>query len=363
MRLLSLTLESFRSYQKLAIDFPESENISVLLGANATGKTNVLEAIAILALLKSPRKVEDSDLVAWEQSYYRVKGACLTTNGEETSLEVVSQSTPRKERACFLNGVRTPAGRYIGSLPLITFMPDHLLLFTGSPAERRRFVDDLLSQVSPSHRQAQSEYERVLRQRNSLLRQIAEGREKPATLDIWDEKLSTLGAIITVDRLQLFATLGMTLAAELRALGERPKTAHFTYVRRGKETEDQAIQRELREELLHFRERDCQILATTIGPHRDDWTLAIDGRDIATFASRGQQRAALLALLLLEASFLEVRRGEKPILLLDDVFSEFDADHQSAVLRALQQHQVIITAVQLDPLLAKGTRVVACPLA
>ena len=99
MRLLSLTLESFRSYQKLAIDFPESENISVLLGANATGKTNVLEAIAILALLTSPRKVEDSDLIAWERSHYRVKGTCLTANGEEQMLEVVSQVTPRKERA------------------------------------------------------------------------------------------------------------------------------------------------------------------------------------------------------------------------------------------------------------------------
>ena len=361
MRLLSLTLESFRNYPTLELSFGE-ENVSVLLGENATGKTNVLEAIAVLALLKSPRKAEDSDLVRWEQTHYRVKGVIRSGGGEEKALEVVSQTLPRKQRACFINGVRTPLQQYIGALPLITFTPADLSLFSGSPSERRRMIDALLSQVSPTYLQALTEYERVLKQRNALLKAIREELEKPSALDIWDEKLSSLGAIITVERLQLFETLEMTLLREVRALGEKPASAHFTYLRKGSATKDKDIQKEILGELLKNRERDCLILTTSVGPHRDDWTLSFDSHELSSFASRGQQRAALLALLLLQASFLEMRTGEKPLLLLDDVFSEFDEKHRKALLTALTGNQVLITATHLEESLRKKARVMACPM-
>ncbi len=114
--------------------------------------------------------------------------------------------------------------------------------------------------------------------------------------------------------------------------------------------------------LGHYRERDVMTLATTVGPHRDDWVLTMDERDIATFASRGQQRAALLAVLLLQASFLELRKGEKPILLLDDVFSEFDEKHRKAVLKTLSENQVIMTAIEMDRALKEDVKVLVCPL-
>ncbi len=362
MRLLSLTLESFRSFPRLELSLSERENIFVLLGENATGKTNILEAISILALLKSPRKAEESDLISWEQTHYRVTGICRTGNGERKTLEVVSQTAPQKQRACFINNVRTPAGRYVGTLPLITFTPDELSLFSGPPALRRRMLDMLLSQVSPSYLEALTQYERILKQRNALLKAIHDGVETSAALDVWDEKLSTLGAIITVERLQLFETLQMTLLREIRALGEKPESVHFSYLRKGKATKEAEIQKEIQSELRKNRERDCLILATTAGPHRDDWTLSFDHKELSTFASRGQQRAALLALLLLQASFLEMRTGEKPILLLDDVFSEFDAAHREAVLRTLTHNQVIITATNLEKNLREKARVIACPV-
>lgn len=370
MRLLSLTLESFRSYSKLELSFygersrtidPE-ENVTVLLGDNATGKTNLLEAICVLALLHSPRKVEDQDLISWEQTYYRIVGKCERQGGEELTLEVVSQVSPRKQRAYFINGVRTPAMRYIGSLPLVTFTPDQLTLFTGSPALRRHLLDTLLSQVSSSYRTALHEYERAMRQRNSLLKMIQEGLEKSHSLDPWDEKLSLLGALLTIDRLQLFETLQMTILRELTALGEKPQSAEFRYLRRGETKKEAEIREELLENLRHFRERDCQMLATSVGPHRDDWCLQVNGHDIATSGSRGQQRAALLALLLLQASFLEMRTGEKPVLLLDDVFSEFDERHRRSVLSAFTGNQVIVTAVQLEEEFRRHARVMACPL-
>ena len=363
MRLLSLTLESFRNYTKLSLNLESEHNVSVLLGENATGKTNVLESIAILALLKSPRKAEEEDLVTWDQSYYRVTGVCRCDNGEEKKLEVVSQIEPRKQRVSFINGVRTPRQRYIGTLPLITFTPDDLTLFTGSPSARRKLIDGLLCQVSAAYLQALSEYEKAVKQRNTLLKQIKDGRGVPRSLDVWDEKIATLGAMLTVDRLQLFETLQMTILRELGSLGEKNlKTAEFLYLRKSQKEDASEIRDEILEQLRHYRERDCLIIAPTIGPHRDDWTLKIDGREIATFASRGQQRAAILALLLLQASFLELRRGEKPIMLLDDIFSEFDEKHREAVLRTLRKNQVIITSTELDEKLRKKAHVLACPL-
>src|SRR3989344_4076606 len=126
MRLLSLTLEQFRSYETLEITFDESKDISVFMGENATGKTNILESICILSLLKSPRRAEDVDLIQWEKAHYRIRGVLQSDAGATTKLEVVSQVEPRKTRAAFVNGIKTPAMRYIGSLPLVTFMPDDL---------------------------------------------------------------------------------------------------------------------------------------------------------------------------------------------------------------------------------------------
>jgi DNA replication and repair protein RecF len=362
MRLLTLTLESFRNYDDLTIDFEDHENVSVLLGENATGKTNVLEAISVLALLKSARKANDGDLITWEKSHYRIRGKCRSDRGEEMTVEVVSQIEPKKSRASFINDVRIRTAEYIGRLPLITFTPDDLTLFTGAPSVRRRLIDALLCQVSPSYLLALSGYEKALRQRNALLKHIKECKQKPNALDVWDEKIATLGAVITLDRLQLFESLQMTILRELHSLGEKPTEAQFHYLRKSQGTDEKSIRDELVSQLLHYRERDILILATTTGPHRDDWSLSIDNRDIATFASRGQQRAAILALLLLQSSFMELRKGEKPILLLDDVFSEFDAKHRMCVLTTLAEHQVIISAIELDEKLKKNANILSCPL-
>ncbi len=362
MRLLSLSLEQFRSYENLELSLENSGNITVLMGENATGKTNILEAISVLSLLKSSRKAEENDLIQWEKSHYRIRGACRSDLGVMNSLEVVSQVEPKKARAAFINDVRTPANRYIGTLPLVTFTPDDLLLWSGSPSSRRRLIDILLCQVSPMYLQAMAEYERALKQRNTLLKQIREQQQGSSALDPWDEKIALLGTVITVDRLQLFETLQMTILRELRSLGEKPVSAIFQYVRKTGATNEAQLKDEMLRELLQYRERDILTQGTTVGPHRDDWTLLMDGRDIATFASRGQQRAALLALLLLQASFLELRKSEKPILLLDDVFSELDEKHRGAILETLSDHQVIITAVEFDESLRGSAKILTCPL-
>ena len=362
MQLLTLTLENFRSYDTLSLDLENDQKVSVLIGENATGKTNVLEAVHVLALLKSSRKAGDADLIQWEQSHYRVTGFCRTDAGEEMTLEVVSQIEPKKSRRALINDVKKSAQQYIGTLPIITFTPDDLLLWSGSPGNRRRLIDTLLCQVSPTYLQALSEYEKTIKQRNILLKQIREQVQKPHSLDVWDEKIATLGAVITVDRLQLFETLQMTILRELSSLGERPRSANFFYVRKTESDTESTIRNEIIDQLMHYRERDILTLTTTTGPHRDDWTLSIDNHDVASFASRGQQRAALIALLLLQASFLELRKDEKPILLLDDVFSEFDEKHRSALLDTLRDHQVIMSAIEMDAGLRDRVHVMPCPM-
>lgn len=347
MRLQSLHLEQFRSYERLRLECT-AKDVQVLLGRNGAGKTNILESISILSLLRSTLGVEETDLVHWGRDFYRIKAVVRNDAGEEKQLEVVSQQAPRVQKACFLNDVKMPVDKMIGVLPTVLFMPQDLQLFSGAPANRRKFLDRLLSQVSPEYLGGLMQYQKVLKQRNSLLKRIAEGRAAESELDLWDDQLAVLAAPVTTARLELIGTLQLTLPEEIRTLGEdRWQNIQLAYVCKGEATDTAELRLEYRRRFLQNRPRDIILQATTVGPHREDWGIQVDGRDITTFASRGQQRASLLALLLLQVSYLELRCGEKPIILLDDVFSELDENHQRRLLDSLSGYQVFITTTKL----------------
>lgn len=370
MKIRSLSLENFRSYPKLDIEFGSSP-ITILLGPNATGKTNLLEAIAVLASSHSPLGVEDADLLTWGSHHYRIHANTERDGGEEITLEVASQLSPRKARITRRNGVKTALTHYLGTLPIVLFHPSHLDLFTGSPEGRRAFLDHLLCQVSLEYRLALEEYRRVLKQRNTLLKKFSSSErstwnEQRATcerqLAPWDEKVADLGSRIILERSQLVSTLNVSLREELRTFGEHVGQASIHYRHHGESPDPERLQRELLDALKHVHERDVLLQATSIGPHRDDWFLDLDGHDAAVAASRGQQRAAVLALLLLSATYLELTIGEKPVLLLDDIFSELDEAHEAAVLRACDRTQTLITATHLPGNLPSDLEVRRCPL-
>ncbi|MCK5016978.1 MAG: DNA replication and repair protein RecF [Candidatus Peribacteraceae bacterium] len=343
MRINLLELEQFRSYGKFKHNF-SSTDVNVLVGKNGVGKTNILESISILSLLKSCIGADENSMIQWENTYYRIRAEAISDSGEKCVLEVVSQNQPKVQKVCFLNDVKVSIDKIIGVIPSVVFLPQDLQLFTGSPANRRKFFDRLLSQVSPEYLKSLLRYGKILKQRNTLLRQIAEGKAKEEDLDVWDEHLSTGAAMLTAVRLELIGTLQLTLPEELRSLGEVEwKNIQLKYERKGNKTEVAALQMEYRELLKQYRKRDIILQATSVGPHREDWNISVDDRLIDTFASRGQQRTALLALLLLQVSYLELRCGEKPIILLDDVFSELDSHHQERLLNSLQGYQVLIT--------------------
>ncbi|MDD5469524.1 MAG: DNA replication/repair protein RecF [Candidatus Peribacteraceae bacterium] len=349
MRVTRLHLEQFRSYEALELAFSPAEGVHVLIGPNAAGKTNILEALGVLSLTKSCQGVDEEAMVRWGAQHYRVCASVLCDDGTESTLEVASQFAPRRRKACFRNDVQIPIGEMVGTLPAVFFLPQQLTLFTGPPQQRRQFLDQLLCQVSSAYLQKLAQYLRILKQRNSLLKDIARGRAHAANLSLWDAQLAEAGAYITLQRLELIEMLQCTLGRELSSFGEAGESAALAYERRGEERELPAMQAELLRQLEHYRERDVQMQATSVGPHREDWRLDIGGRSLPTFASRGQQRTAVVALLFLQVSYLELRRGEKPVVLLDDVFSELDDVHQEALLRSFDGYQVFVTATHVPP--------------
>ncbi len=348
MRLLSFTLEQFRSYERLSLDV-SSPNVHLFVGPNGTGKTNILEAISVLSLSKSILGVDEEDLQTWGTEYYRVRCERESDSGERMSLEVVSQSAPRKQKACFVNDVRSQVSSLIGQLPTVTFLPQDLQLFTSSPSERRRFFDQLLCQVSHEYFQALWEYQKIIKQRNALLKHIAKKQASPEDLDPWDARAAERGSVITLHRLELIETFGLTLSQEVQALGEDWKETRILFQRTGNARTRKELEQEFLQELRDNRQKDILLQSTTSGPHREDWQLVADGHPLPSFGSRGQQRIAVLALLFLQASYLELRRGEKPIILLDDIFSELDDKHQESILSSFTGHQVLMTGVYVPP--------------
>lgn len=319
-------------------------NLHLLLGPNGAGKTNVLEALSVLSEGESFLGRGEEEMVTWGENYYRIRVETMGDAGEKMTLEAVSERLPRIRRAFFVQDVRVPAKEFCGTLPTMVFLPQNLDLFTGPPASRRRLLDRALRQVSPQYRVALEIYQKTLKQRSALLRHIADNKGKIADLAVWNGVLAKEGAKITMRRLELLGVLQCTLAEELERLGEHWMGPTFQYERTGECRDEEGISCEMLQELERVTERDILLQATSIGPHRDDWGLFVSERTFPSFASRGQQRTAVLALLFLLGSYLELQRGEKPVVLLDDVFSELDMNHQKALLSTFGDHQVLITA-------------------
>ncbi len=353
MRLTSLSLDRFRSYQQLRLDL-SGASLHCFVGENGSGKTNLLEAISVLSLSKSGLGAEDEHLIRWEESFTRVRGEAQTDQDEPLTLEVAAQTAPRRQKAFFRNDVKIGAADLVGQLPTALFLPQDLELFSGPPAERRRFLDQILCQVSPAYFQALTGYLRLLKQRNALLRAINQGEAREADLDPWDDRLAQEGSTVTVARLELLETFGLTLTEEVRGLGERWEDVRILYDRASRARDRSELTAELSLLLRQGRTRDLAVQATGVGPHRDDWTVTAEGRPLTHFASRGQMRTAVLALLFLEASFMELARGERPVVLLDDVFSELDERHQAGVLAAFAGHQVFLTGTHVPAAAESG---------
>jgi DNA replication and repair protein RecF len=363
VHLTSLTLANFRNYTQQEFAFERGPIL--LLGENAQGKTNVLEAVFLLATGRSERTSGDADLIAWDaredqQPVARIAGVAARASGD-VSVEVAVAGRPGAQglvagKRFRLNGVAKRASDVVGAILAVLFTTDDMELVRGAPSGRRRYLDVMLSQADRAYARALSRYNKVVTQRNALLKRIQEGDAKIGELDYWDDELAGDAATLLASRARCMSDVAPAAAdAHTRLSGEREELA-VAYQPRGIEwtadrlasAEDADVAAAVKERLRATRTRDAAAGVTLSGPHRDDLALSLGGEAASSFASRGQQRTAALALRLAEATYLHERSGERPVLLLDDVLSELDEQRRAAVLAALEADQMLITSADAD---------------
>lgn len=335
MKLNWLKLEGFRNYHDLELSLETP--ITALVGLNAQGKTNLLESIAFLALGKSFRASRSLETLHWERPHGRIRGR-IEEEGKEVELEVFMQREPETKKVKKAEKVTTPKN-FLGSLRVVLFTPDDLDLVTGSPSLRRQFLDRLLLQLNGGYVEAFSQYQRILDQRNALLKRIQHGQAQTWELDLWDARLSEEAQRIWERRLAFMESLKQPIAKDYQGISGTEEVLSFNY---------QNHQTRFEEKLTAAREHDLRTGSTSVGPHRDDFILFLDGRPLHESGSRGECRSAVLALKIAELRYMEEISGEKPILLLDDVFSELDALRQEKLGSLLQNYQTILTTTGLE---------------
>jgi len=343
--LAELRLRNFRNYE--AADLTFDQGILLLVGSNAQGKSNLLEAVYTAALGRSPRVTRDAELIRFGQDRAHIRAA---VQGERSQVLEVAFDRATGERRLRVNGVVVDRGQLLGRLMVVMAGPLDDEVVRGAPEYRRRVMDAALSQVSPSYFFALTRYTRVVRQRNRLLRAGADG----TALAPWDEQLVDLGAVLIERRREFVARLSERAAARHARLAGGEERLQISYVCAVGEGEERAA---LARALAARRHDELRRGTSLVGPHRDDLRLAVNGVDLRTYGSRGQHHTAALSLRLAEVDLLREERGEWPVVLLDDVLAHLDAARQALLLREIAGPQVLLTHTERPELAVAPLRV------
>lgn len=357
MRVDRLQLTSFRSYVQLDVTFPDGPQ--VVVGPNAAGKTNLLESLAVLGTSRSHRASNDGELISWGADFARLEASLGADNKVEVILARTGTGGGRKR--VLVNGVARRPSALAAALPVVLFAPEDMLLVVGSPGGRRNSLDALVAQTVPAAGATMSNYGRALTQRNNLLRAIREGSAAPDELHYWDNVVIEDGAQIVDWRRAALAQLATPLSGAHREIAPGEDELRVQYLTNAEPLETETTRDALRRRLIDTREKEMWNGATLIGPHRDDVVFVTGDRELSTFASRGQQRTAILAFKLAQLDLLTAASDKPPLLLLDDVFSELDPDRRAHLVRrigALPQAFVSTTTTDdLDPALVAASTV------
>lgn len=353
MQITELSLTNWRNYSRA--ELAPHPLLNVLLGANGQGKTNLMEAVWYLAKGRNFRGNKDAELIRWQTPYLRLEGAFRLEGSSRLFQESVYVDSARKKRMT-LNGV---AYRRMSQLPArlraVLFTPDDLAVVKGGPAERRRFLDDEVVNLNDACLPLRRGYDKVLSQRNELLREIRAGRARAADLEVWDLQLVRYGSALCRERLAL-----------LRALVPRARRVHarlcgadlgFDVTYQSSlgpvPAEETALQARFFDLLRDNRDEEITRGLSLVGPHRDDLLFYEGGADLRVYGSQGQQRTAVLAMKTAVLDVIESRFEERPLFLLDDVMSELDPSRQQAVMDLVVEKQIQTfltgTAIDLPP--------------
>jgi len=346
MRVKTLGLTQFRNYEQATIT--PGEGVTVFVGPNAQGKTNVLEALHLCCIARSHRTSRDEELIRWGAQAAKVHIETEQQDGTHEVTVLLSRTQKKKKQVRIGSRPAERIGELMGHVCGVLFSPEDLQIVKSGPAERRRFIDMQLSQLRPSYFYALQRAQRALIQRNALLKEIAKHPSLEPTLEAWDEQLCAAGAEIARHRRQAISVLSEAAAASHRNLTGGRETLELRYMSQIAGEDDPAPA--LLARMRAARSEDMRRLTTTVGVHRDDIGIAINGKDARTFASQGQQRSAVLALKLAQLDLFWQERGEAPILMLDDVMSELDPSRRRQLLERIDRVQTLVTCTDLSDL-------------
>ena len=348
MKLTNLQLQNFRNYESVQLEF--TDGVHVFIGENAQGKTNLMESIYALAMTKSHRTTNDKELIGWNKEFATIKGTVEKT-ATKTNLELQFSKKGKIAKVNYLEQKRLSS--YLGNLNVILFAPENLTLVKGSPQNRRKFVDMELGQMSSLYLYDLVEYNRVLKQRNTYLKQLAIKKKQPDEyLDVLSEMLSELASKIVFHRLDFMKqleALAIPIHDQLSLGREKFSVSYQATI----PLEDGLTPEQMKEIYINqFKKnqtREADQATTLIGPHRDDLIFYLNEVPVQTYGSQGQQRSTVLSLKLAEIELMKLSTGEYPLLLLDDVLSELDDDRQTHLIKAIENKvQTFITTTSLD---------------
>jgi len=348
MYIRELQLTNYRNYESLSVQF--ENKVNVILGENAQGKTNVMEAIYVLALAKSHRTSNDRELIRWDEDYAKIEGR---VEKKHTSLPLELLITKKGKKAKLNHIEQSKLSRYIGNLNVVMFAPEDLNLVKGSPNVRRRFIDMEIGQVSPIYLHDISQYHKVLQQRNQYLKILQSKKQTDFTmLDIYTDQLIELASKIVIKRFEFLRMLESWAKEIHSGISRNLETLKIRYKPTVHVSEDVDLSTMVNiynEKYNEVKLKEVERGVTLFGPQRDDIVFYVNDRDVQTYGSQGQQRTTALSVKLAEIELIHNEIGEYPVLLLDDVLSELDDYRQSHLLSTIKDRvQTFVTTTSVD---------------
>lgn len=336
MIISELKLINFRNYDTLKIEFHPEMNIFV--GENAKGKTNIIEAIYICSIGKSFRTLKDKEMIKEdkEESYIKIE---ILRKDKEVIIEIV---LGEKKRIKINKRKVTKKGDFLGNLNVVIFAPEDLRIIKDGPTERRKFIDNEISQIYPRYYHILKQYYKILQQRNKAIKKNIKKREN---IEMWDEQLLNSGSLLIAYRKKFLKKLNVITNPIHRKITEEKEKLEIIYkssVVHEEKDETQEIYKKFKEQLKNTKEEEKKGF-TVVGPHKDDLLFFINKKNVKKYGSQGQQRTTVLSLKLAEIRLIKEEIGEYPILLLDDVMSEIDRKRQKHLLENLEGIQTFIT--------------------
>lgn len=379
MQINHLSLTNFRNYARLELELPAGKPV-LLYGDNAQGKTSALEAIYYLATSSSPYTASDRQLIHWRAEkdpipYARLSAELGNRDSSYQKLDVTlmldtSGGAPRFKKSIQLNHVDKRVTDVIGLLSVVLFLPQDLSLVEGSPSDRRRFMNTTLTQVNLDYLLALNEYDKLLPQRNALLKRVGQKRAHAVELEFWDEQLAKHGSVIIAGRQRFLRELELKACDTHDALSGGRESLRLKYLPSvtpaadgdgkqlsfdvygldlNRQMSPGEIEPQFLEQLLAQRQESIARGITLSGPHRDELRLMINGRDCGLYGSRGQARTAVMALRFAELEWMRDQIGEYPLFLLDEVVAELDGKRRAFLLDRLDgQAQTLLTSTELE---------------